>query len=160
MRSTPSPSIRECRFRRIRSRCSWLNDVERATSNKSSTRVSSLLTFCPPGPLLRDVRNRSSEVGSSIDAVMRRDVDVCCMPGPLRGDSFVDEVNVKKGSEEVKGGSVNRKNVRSRESLEKFGASQNSALTPKEGRIPIEPISSTARPRRSLYTGMLIGFRL
>src|SRR5262245_7558693 len=46
--------------------CSGDNDVESLTANRTWTRDSRRLTFCPPGPPERENRIRSSELGISI----------------------------------------------------------------------------------------------
>ena len=54
MRRAPSLQILFRRRFWIRSFCSVERSGQLATSNKSVTRVLSLFTFCPPGPLLRE----------------------------------------------------------------------------------------------------------
>lgn len=49
--------------------CGWDKLGEFTTSNLSVTRVFSLLTFCPPGPLLREAVKSSSSSGMDKNSV-------------------------------------------------------------------------------------------
>lgn len=62
-RRTPSESMRPFSADRTSIFWSSLSDGEAATSNRSSTRVASLFTFCPPGPPLRENEKCSSASG-------------------------------------------------------------------------------------------------
>src|SRR5581483_7616176 len=53
---TPRSSSRRASLRSTRSRCRGPRDGEPSTSKRSSTRVSRLLTFWPPGPPDREKR--------------------------------------------------------------------------------------------------------
>ncbi len=62
-RSRPSASSRAASFSAIRAFCSGVGAAEAAKSHASSTRLATLLTFCPPGPPARVARNSSSPRG-------------------------------------------------------------------------------------------------
>jgi hypothetical protein len=59
-RRIPSLPMRDFRDDNIFCFCALLRFEHCSTSNSNSTRVATLLTFCPPGPLLRWNRNRIS----------------------------------------------------------------------------------------------------
>ena len=77
-RRTPAFVIRVPSLSLIRSRCASDNDGDPSTSNSNVTRVSNLLTFCPPGPVLREYSRRSSESG------MRNERLISIMVGLIR----------------------------------------------------------------------------
>ena len=60
----PSLLMRVARFVKMQCFCSGDRVGELATSNLRVTRLLTLLTCCPPGPLLREALNFSSSSGS------------------------------------------------------------------------------------------------
>src|ERR1700681_297081 len=68
--STPALVIRVASLSRNRAFCPSEKTAEAPTSKRTVTRVSSLLTFCPPGPPLRDVVKEISSSGMARSGVM------------------------------------------------------------------------------------------
>src|ERR1051326_7143713 len=67
--------MRVCNRLTMRRRCSSESEGEWTTSNVSVTRLLTLLTFCPPGPPLRDAEKFSSASGmesSSLTTITMR----------------------------------------------------------------------------------------
>ena len=69
MTSTPSVVMRVPAIDRSRARVSSSMAFERAASNRNWTAVSTLLTFCPPGPDDRTNRSSSSDSSMTMDDV-------------------------------------------------------------------------------------------
>ena len=67
-RSVPSAERRPPSAARIRAFCSAVSESDSSTPQTASTLVSTLFTFCPPGPPDRDVRKRISWSGGSTRA--------------------------------------------------------------------------------------------
>ena len=62
-RSIPAFVMRVASFSLILARCTEDSDGEPSTSKRIVTRVSSLLTFCPPGPVLLEYSRPISDSG-------------------------------------------------------------------------------------------------
>ena len=73
----PSLESREPRARRMRLRCTSSRDGLLRTSKRSSARVLTRLTFCPPGPGLAVKTNRSSPSGIARPGCMRMSFTEC-----------------------------------------------------------------------------------